>query len=131
MADLEPQPVDPVAQSSGSFQESALGFEVGYRYRVSGDRSRWFVGGEFMVFAGGEYTFPIVGETIRGVVFLDTGTVESKYGIQDYRASFGFGVRIHVPFFGDVPMSLDFGFPLSKTGDDDTQLLSFSFGWVF
>ncbi len=89
------------------------------------------VGGNFKVFLGSEYSFPIIGRNLRGVVFLDSGTVERNIEIIDYRASAGVGLRLHLPFFGPVPMSLDFGFPLSKTDEDDTQLVSFSIGWVF
>jgi len=48
MTDLDPEPVDAIAEASGGFDERGFGFEVGYRYRVGGDRSHWFVGGEFM-----------------------------------------------------------------------------------
>ena len=116
------------------FYGGGLGSLRGFDYRGVSPRQGIYneaVGGEFMVFAGGEYTFPLVGKNLRGVVFLDTGTVESDFSISTYRASTGFGLRLHVPFFGPVPMSLDFGFPINKHGDDNTQLVSFSFGWVF
>ena len=48
MTDLDPEPVDAIAEASGGFDERGFGFEVGYRYRVGGDRSHWFVGGDFM-----------------------------------------------------------------------------------
>jgi len=116
------------------FYGGGLGSIRGFDYRGISPRQgpyREVVGGDFMVFVGSEYTFPLVGRTLRGVVFLDTGTVESDVDVTTYRASAGFGVRLHVPFFGPVPMTLDFGFPLNKDEDDDTQLVSFSFGWVF
>ena len=43
----------------------------------------------------------------------------------------GFGVRWTIPFFGPVPLALDFGFPISKDENDDTQVFSFSLGWTF
>jgi len=43
----------------------------------------------------------------------------------------GFGLRWVAQFFGPVPIRLDFGFPLSKADQDDTQVLSFSLGWAF
>ncbi len=89
------------------------------------------VGGDFKTFLGGEYSFPIIGRALRGVVFLDSGTVEKNIEIKDYRVSAGVGVRLQLPFFGPVPMSIDFGFPINKTSEDDTQLVSFSIGWVF
>ena len=84
-----------------------------------------------MLFVGTEYSFPLVGEKLRGVVFLDTGTVESDFGVSEYRASVGFGLRMTIPFMGPVPMALDFGFPILKQSDDDTQIFSFSLGWTF
>jgi len=116
------------------FYGGGLGSLRGFDYRGVSPRQGPFnevIGGDFMVFAGGEYTFPLVGKNLRGVVFLDTGTVESDFSVSTYRAAGGVGVRLHVPFFGPVPMSLDFGFPINKDGHDDTQLISFSFGWVF
>ena len=116
------------------FYGGGLGSVRGFEYRGISPRQgpgRDPVGGDFMMFVGGEYSFPVVGQQLRGVVFLDSGTVERDFGITTYRVSAGFGLRLHVPFFGPVPMSLDFGFPISKHGDDDTQWLSFSFGWVF
>ena len=89
------------------------------------------IGGDFMCFAGTEYTFPIFGEQLRGVLFLDSGTVEEEFQITTYRVSAGFGIRWVIPLFGPVPMSLDFGFPISKAEEDDTQLISFTFGATF
>jgi outer membrane protein assembly complex protein YaeT len=92
------------------------------------------IGGDFMVFAGSEYSFPIFGtegSQLRGVLFLDTGTVEQDIGITAYRASVGFGIRWAIPLLGPQPMAFDFGFPVSKQDDDDTQIFSFSVGWSF
>jgi outer membrane protein insertion porin family len=61
------------------------------------------------------------------VTFLDSGTVESKISIHDYRVAAGFGLRITVPMLGPVPIALDFGFPIAKAQTDRTQLFSF---WV-
>ncbi len=88
------------------------------------------IGGDFEFFAGAEYIFPIVDEQLRGVIFLDTGTVEKDFEITTYRASVGAGIRWVVPLLGPVPMSIDFGFPINKHADDDTQVFSFTFGWT-
>ena len=66
-------------------------------------------------------------ERLMDSIFRNNGNIE----IEDSRVSAGFGLRLQIPFFGPVPMSLDFGFPLNKTNEDDTQLVSFSIGWVF
>jgi len=87
-----------------------------------------------MLYAGAEYSFPIFGtegQQLRGVCFIDSGTVEADPTITAYRISAGFGLRWTMPLFGPVPMSFDFGFPLSKDKDDETQVFSFSLGWSF
>jgi len=89
------------------------------------------IGGDMLFLAGMEYSFPLVTDKLRGVVFLDTGTVEGDFGFTSYRASAGVGLRWTIPFFGPVPMALDFGFPLMKEAEDDTQIFSFSLGWTF
>lgn len=120
------------------FYGGGLGSLRGFEYRGIGPRSMGTdepIGGDFFVFLGTEYRFPIFGQPgkgeVQGVVFLDTGTVESDFNIVTYRASVGVGVRWFIPMFGPIPISLDFGFPLSKDDQDDTQILTFSFGWRF
>jgi outer membrane protein insertion porin family len=116
-----------------------IGSIRGFKYRGISPRGHYAngrphddpVGGDVSMFLGGEYTFPILSDKIRGVVFLDMGTVEETFTVTTWRASLGAGVRWVIPFMGPVPMSLDFGFPLSKDEDDDTQLVSFSLGWTF
>lgn len=107
----------------------------GFRYRGIGPRAqppfdRNPIGGDFELLAGAEYNFPLVGEQLRGVVFLDTGTVERDFEITTYRASIGVGLRWVVPLLGPVPMSLDFGIPINKHSEDETQLVSFTLGWT-
>ena len=119
------------------FYGGGTGSIRGFKYRGVSPRSAGTdeqIGGEFMLFAGAEYSFPIFGaggQQLRGVVFMDTGTVEEDFGIQTYRVSAGVGFRWVMPLFGPVPMAFDFGFPLSKDDDDDEQVFSFSVGWSF
>lgn len=111
-----------------------IGSIRGFKYRgisPRGSNGDDPIGGDFMFFAGTEYSFPIVGKNLRGVVFLDTGTVTSDFGFSDYRASIGTGLRWVVPMLGPVPLSLDVAFPILKGDDDDTQILSFSVGATF
>jgi outer membrane protein insertion porin family len=121
-----------------NFYGGGIGSIRGFRYRGISPRSAGTdqaIGGKFMFFAGAEYSFPIFGtgdgHELRGVTFLDTGTVEEDFGLSTYRASVGFGVRWVIPFFGPVPMAFDFGFPIAKDTNDDTQVFSFSLGWTF
>ncbi|MCK5113484.1 MAG: outer membrane protein assembly factor BamA [Phycisphaerae bacterium] len=122
------------------FYGGGLGSIRGFSYRGIGPRGHVRgsgakgddpIGGDMMLFLGTEYSFPLVGEKLRGVVFLDSGTVESDFGITDYRVSAGVGIRVTIPFMGPVPLALDFGFPLVKSSDDDTQMFSFAIGWTF
>ena len=106
----------------------------GFRYRGISPRSERGhepIGGDFSAYAGAEYTYPLAGEQLRGVIFLDSGTVHQDVEFDTWRVSTGFGVRLIIPAFGPVPVSLDFGFPLVRDRQDDTQLVSFTLGWVF
>lgn len=116
------------------FYAGGMGSVRGFKYRGISPRSgpeNDAIGGKFMLLASGEYIFPLIGEVVHGVLFTDTGTVEEDTAISQYRASMGFGVRVIIPFFGPVPMDFDFGFPISKYTNDETELFSFSMGWSF
>ena len=62
------------------------------------------VGGDFIVLTGGEYSFPLYGKSIRGVTFLDMGTVEEDFTVKSWRAAAGFGIRIDVDLLGPIPI---------------------------
>jgi outer membrane protein insertion porin family len=121
------------------FYGGGMGSIRGFEYRgisprgtnANGTSNDGEIGGDMSFFAGVEYNMPIYKESHRGVVFLDTGTVESDFEITTYRISFGVGLRVTIPMFGPVPMAIDFGFPLVKASEDDTQVFSFSLGWTF
>jgi outer membrane protein assembly factor BamA len=89
------------------------------------------VGGKFILLTGAEYSVPIYAKNIRGVTFLDMGTVEEEFEVTSWRVAVGFGLRVHIDFFGPVPIVLDFGWPLAKDDDDDTRVFNFSFGASF
>jgi outer membrane protein assembly factor BamA len=42
----------------------------------------------------------------------------------------GFGIRLTLPIFGQLPLALDFGVPITKDRQDDTRFISFSLGFV-
>jgi outer membrane protein assembly complex protein YaeT len=116
------------------YYAGGIGSIRGFEYRgVSPRSSAAFsddpIGGETMLLLGAEYTYPLVTDQIRGVVFVDTGTVEEDFSVDRYRVSAGFGLRWTIPFFGPVPLSLDFGFPIVEEDEDETQVFSFSLGW--
>ncbi|QDU72888.1 outer membrane protein assembly factor BamA [Mucisphaera calidilacus] len=94
-------------------------------------RTDQFVGGDFRLLFGMQYERPLLDDFLRGVVFIDQGTVLDDPGLSDWRASVGFGFRIKAPFLGAAPFALDFGFPLLKQKDDETQLISFDISLPF
>ena len=107
---------------------SLRGFEYrGVTPRQGGER----VGGDVLVMLGAEYIFPIFGDRLKGVTFIDTGTVESTTGISDYRVSIGAGLRWVVPILGPVPVSIDFAIPLLTGDGDEKQLVAFFIGWSY
>ena len=116
------------------FYGGGMGSVRGFKYRGISPRSKGTdeqIGGDWMFLLGTEYEYPLIGEMIRGVLFIDTGTVEEDFGFGTYRASVGTGIRWVLPLFGGVPMSFDFGFPIVKDKQDDTQIFSFNVGVTF
>ena len=84
------------------------------------------VGGEWLLFWGAQYEFPIFDEVINGVTFLDTGTVSDEVSLDDYRVAIGAGVRLYIKQFGPVPIAFDFAIPLLQEETDEEQVFSFS-----
>ncbi len=114
------------------FYGGGIGSVRGFRFRGVSPRDgidEDAIGGDFTLTTTQEISFPIAGEQLRGVVFSDQGTVQRDVEIRDYRVSVGAGIRLVLPFLGQAPLSLDFAVPLVKNGQDDTQLISFSFGF--
>ncbi len=117
--------------SSGDFP--LRGFE--YR-RVGPEKQDVHLGGEFAWSTSMEYRFPIYStydpllgeeqEVVRGVVFIDAGSIENSLSslVSSPRLSTGVGIRVKIPFLGPTPVALDLGVPILKESDDETQLLS-------
>lgn len=113
------------------FYGGGIGSVRGFRFRGISPRDgieEDAIGGEFMATATVELGFPIASDVLRGVLFTDVGTVERDVEIGTLRASVGFGFRLTLPFFGQLPIALDFGFPVSSDDQDDTRIFSFSLG---
>jgi len=114
------------------FYAGGTGTMRGFEFRGVGPREGSTpIGGDFVALAAAEYQFPIFEKNLSGVLFFDTGTVERRITLTTWRAAVGFGIRFTVPFFGPVPFSFDFGFPISKGDDDETEIFSFSIGTAF
>jgi outer membrane protein insertion porin family len=88
------------------------------------------VGGEFSLTGTAEVNFPIFGDSLRGVVFTDAGDVESSVRFGTIRSSVGAGIRLTLGFLGKAPLAIDFAVPVTKNSEDETQLISFSFGFT-
>ena len=72
--------------------------------------------------------FPLAEDFLRGVLFIDAGDYEPDWRYGVIRTSVGFGFRLVLPILGRQPLALDFGFPITQSRQDNTQVLSFSFG---
>lgn len=92
----------------------------------NGQRADDPVGGNWLFFAGAELTRPLIEESVAGVVFVDTGTVERELGFSEYRASAGVGIRLLIPQLGNSPLAFDFAVPLKKEDFDKARLFTFS-----
>ena len=116
------------------FYAGGMGSVRGFSYRGISPRSgiaEDAVGGVFQVLTSAEMSYPIYADMIRGVFFVDAGTVERDVEITTYRVAAGFGVRFILPMAPQAPLALDFGFPVVKSSEDDTQLISFAFGFTY
>ncbi len=116
------------------FYAGGIGSIRGFEFRGISPRKyndELKTGGKFMLLVGNELSFPIVGKNLRGVTFIDMGTVEDDVSINSWRASVGFGLRLVIDYFGPIPMAFDFAWPISKDDADETQVFSFSLGATF
>ena len=86
------------------------------------------VGGNFSATGSVELSFPLYGDTLRGVVFSDVGTVEPSFELGTIRSSIGAGFRVTLGFLGQIPIAVDFAIPITQDSKDDTQIISFSLG---
>lgn len=108
------------AGGAGSFR--------GFAYRgVSPHDNGEPVGGRSELLGTVEYRRPFYGDNIQIVYFTDFGTVtESLLPLTEPRLSVGFGFRISIPQLSREPFAIDFGFPLLKQSDDETEIISLS-----
>ena len=89
------------------------------------------VGGEFQWLNSLEYVFPLTADDmLKGIVFLDYGTVERQIALhaENFRVAPGVGLRVNVPAFGPAPIALDFAFPVAMADTDTRQIFSFFIG---
>ncbi|HVR84902.1 MAG TPA: outer membrane protein assembly factor BamA, partial [Planctomycetota bacterium] len=89
------------------------------------------VGGDALVLATAEYSYPVFVEFLRGAFFYDLANLTPEFdGLrhEKWRNVVGFGVRFFIPQLGNIPVKLDFGFPLTKQKQDDRQTVTFDIG---
>lgn len=91
------------------------------------------VGGRFQLITSAEYFFPLTADDmIKGVIFVDAGTVERDIQIigDNIRVAPGFGFRISIPAMGPAPLAFDFAFPIMDAPGDQRQMFSFFMGFT-
>ena len=113
------------------FYAGGIGNIRGFEYRGISPRSGPDddpVGSKWLATASGEIVVPLTSEALSALFFVDTAMIETG-GI---RASAGIGIQILIPqWFGPVPMRFELTAPFLKSGEDDTQVFSFSIGSLF
>ena len=113
------------------FYEGGFGSVRGFRYRGISPRGGIDddpVGGDFTFTASTAVSFPLYEETLRGVAFVDAGSVDDDTSLTTIRVAAGFGFRLTLGPLGGVPIALDFAWPINKRPEDDEQVFSFSLG---
>jgi len=102
----------------------------GFGFRQVGPRDAASnpIGGNTILLASAEYSFPLYKDVIRGAVFYDTGNVyedEFAWNLGSLVSGTGVGVRVKTPF---GPMKLDYAWVLD---DDERDLDADSARWHF
>ncbi|MEX2186183.1 MAG: BamA/TamA family outer membrane protein [Pirellulales bacterium] len=104
----------------------------GFAFRGASPKSGdAIVGGEFQLLGTVEYMFPITADDmLRGVAFVDAGTVEERHKIEwdDFRVAPGIGLRISNAALGPAPIALDLAFPIAREDGDKIRNFSFFIG---
>jgi outer membrane protein insertion porin family len=107
----------------------------GFQFRGVGPHDQGDpIGGEAFALGTVEYSYPLFVEFLRGAFFYDVGNLTPR--IDDlahvkWRNTVGFGIRFIIPQLGNIPVKLDFGFPLSKRDEDERQTVTFDIGALF
>ena len=112
------------------FYAGGTGSIRGFEFRGVGERQGLQdnnIGGDYLALLGGEYSFPLYGDNVRGLLFIDSGTA----GSGPWRTSIGAGVRFTINIFGPVPLELDLAVPVLRDDDDEEQMFSFQVGSLF
>ncbi len=92
------------------------------------------IGGDYMVLTNTEYEVPIIRDYCRFVMFVETGSLGSTGSeMGDIRVDAGGGVRLRlpVPGFERIPISLYLAGPIVSRPHDQLEIFSFQMGTGF
>ena len=111
----------------------------GFRYRGLGPHDDGVpIGSTSQIWGTLEYGFPIFEQMLRGVVFLDYGSLQDPatsgmFGLKDMRYVVGLGARLNFPLMGGIPIPIGIylGTPLKHQPEDETKFFLFSMGNFF
>ena len=110
---------------------SIRGFDFrGVGPRESGDP----IGGNAYAYFSAEYAYPLVGNILWISTFYDVCNLTLDWDDlyhEKWRNTVGFGIKFVIPQLGNIPVSIDFGFPLVKRDDDDRETVTFDIGRLF
>ncbi|MAW78234.1 MAG: outer membrane protein assembly factor BamA [Planctomycetes bacterium] len=106
----------------------------GFDYRGAGPREDdREIGGTIRHRGSLEYTWPMLDNTLRGIVFTDFGNLaedKASFSLDDYRVGVGGGVILNVPIFGQpLPISITWTEAVKSQEGDRLQEFSFDLGW--
>jgi outer membrane protein insertion porin family len=112
----------------------------GFDFRGVGPRGARFdsglegddpVGGQWMFLLSTEYNFPIYEQFLRGVFFVDQGTVQQDVAFDQWRVAVGAGLRLQLPFLSQAPFAFDLAYPVLKQPGDQVRYFSFDIALPF
>lgn len=93
------------------------------------------LGGNVRHFGALQYTFPLLEDTLRGLVFVDWGNIDTgvhALRLDKYRVSSGVGLLLSLDFLGQpLPISVSWGEPLLKEDTDRVRNFLFDIGVAF
>ncbi|NRA74651.1 MAG: BamA/TamA family outer membrane protein, partial [Planctomycetes bacterium] len=106
----------------------------GFDYRGAGPREAdREIGGTVRHRGSLEYTWPLLENTLRGIVFTDFGNLavdQPSFSFDEYRVGVGGGVVLNVPIFGQpLPISITWTEAVMSQEGDRLQQFSFDLGW--
>jgi outer membrane protein insertion porin family len=112
----------------------------GFQYRsISPLENNFQIGGKRELLASAEYSLPLYEEVVRGSLFADAGNVfdagqtdprTSVTNTGSWRTSIGAGLAIRTPI-SPLPVRIYFSHPISRTPQDRTKTIDFTFGTRF